>query len=255
MTRPPRQSSEADLDALEATCQRLAAFDPHIGVEWVDGFLASVAAGQRLAGVEQWLPALFGDTFERVFADPEDHARGLRPLQARLKVLYHQLDPEALLDAPDWVRLEPLMVEYTDAERASLLEDGVLSSESIAHVQTGALWAQGFLEGVEALPALWRLPEADPAAAVFQQSLQHVAALVLPLGSQELSAHVQEFYPQQPPSRDDLITEACMAVQDLRLYWVDFAPKPATRRIEATPGRNDPCPCGSGKKYKKCHGA
>jgi len=23
---------------------------------------------------------------------------------------------------------------------------------------------------------------------------------------------------------------------------------------EATPGRNDPCPCGSGKKYKKCCG-
>lgn len=23
----------------------------------------------------------------------------------------------------------------------------------------------------------------------------------------------------------------------------------------ATPGRNDPCPCGSGKKYKKCHGS
>jgi preprotein translocase subunit SecA len=23
----------------------------------------------------------------------------------------------------------------------------------------------------------------------------------------------------------------------------------------AKTGRNDPCPCGSGKKYKKCHGA
>jgi uncharacterized protein YecA (UPF0149 family) len=23
----------------------------------------------------------------------------------------------------------------------------------------------------------------------------------------------------------------------------------------ANAGRNDPCPCGSGKKYKKCHGA
>jgi hypothetical protein len=23
---------------------------------------------------------------------------------------------------------------------------------------------------------------------------------------------------------------------------------------EKQPGRNDPCPCGSGKKYKKCHG-
>jgi hypothetical protein len=23
--------------------------------------------------------------------------------------------------------------------------------------------------------------------------------------------------------------------------------------VPATPGRNDPCPCGSGKKYKQCH--
>jgi hypothetical protein len=27
------------------------------------------------------------------------------------------------------------------------------------------------------------------------------------------------------------------------------------RREEAKVGRNDLCPCGSGKKYKKCHGA
>jgi len=31
-------------------------------------------------------------------------------------------------------------------------------------------------------------------------------------------------------------------------------PKPA-QRIAARVGRNDPCPCGSGKKYKKCCGA
>ncbi|MDD2836465.1 MAG: SEC-C metal-binding domain-containing protein [Methanothrix sp.] len=24
--------------------------------------------------------------------------------------------------------------------------------------------------------------------------------------------------------------------------------------MAAKPGRNDPCPCGSGLKYKKCHG-
>jgi preprotein translocase subunit SecA len=28
-----------------------------------------------------------------------------------------------------------------------------------------------------------------------------------------------------------------------------------TQRAVAKVGRNDPCPCGSGKKYKKCHGA
>ncbi len=31
-------------------------------------------------------------------------------------------------------------------------------------------------------------------------------------------------------------------------------PKEAQRRVEKV-GRNDPCPCGSGKKYKKCCGA
>ncbi len=34
----------------------------------------------------------------------------------------------------------------------------------------------------------------------------------------------------------------------------DPQPK-APRRVEQKVGRNDACPCGSGKKYKKCHGA
>jgi preprotein translocase subunit SecA len=31
--------------------------------------------------------------------------------------------------------------------------------------------------------------------------------------------------------------------------------KPKPVKVEPKVGRNDPCPCGSGKKYKKCHGA
>ena len=31
-------------------------------------------------------------------------------------------------------------------------------------------------------------------------------------------------------------------------------PKPQPIRVEPKTGRNDPCPCGSGKKYKACHG-
>jgi preprotein translocase subunit SecA len=30
--------------------------------------------------------------------------------------------------------------------------------------------------------------------------------------------------------------------------------QPTQRRTGEKVGRNDPCPCGSGKKYKKCHG-
>ncbi len=33
------------------------------------------------------------------------------------------------------------------------------------------------------------------------------------------------------------------------------APVAPFRRSDVKQGRNDPCPCGSGKKYKKCHGA
>jgi preprotein translocase subunit SecA len=32
-------------------------------------------------------------------------------------------------------------------------------------------------------------------------------------------------------------------------------PKVTVRRETPKVGRNEPCPCGSGKKYKNCHGA
>jgi hypothetical protein len=35
----------------------------------------------------------------------------------------------------------------------------------------------------------------------------------------------------------------------------ELQPEPATPTPPQKIGRNDPCPCGSGKKYKKCHGA
>ena len=46
--------------------------------------------------------------------------------------------------------------------------------------------------------------------------------------------------------------------------WIDFLPQDQCPPLQSTApvqrpasrvGRNDPCPCGSGKKYKKCHGA
>jgi len=35
----------------------------------------------------------------------------------------------------------------------------------------------------------------------------------------------------------------------------DYQPVQQVVRSGAKIGRNDPCPCGSGKKYKKCCGA
>ncbi|OAN50322.1 hypothetical protein A6A04_02690 [Paramagnetospirillum marisnigri] len=46
--------------------------------------------------------------------------------------------------------------------------------------------------------------------------------------------------------------------EDGRWYYVDGrigGPKQEQRRVAVKAGRNDPCPCGSGKKFKKCCGA
>ena len=47
------------------------------------------------------------------------------------------------------------------------------------------------------------------------------------------------------------VDKAAMRINKLR--EPAFAPQPP-RVVGDTPARNDPCPCGSGKKYKRCHG-
>ena len=56
--------------------------------------------------------------------------------------------------------------------------------------------------------------------------------------------------------RDELVAEALLAAYDLREYWrdVQFEQVRVKEPIRREPkvGRNDPCPCGSGKKFKQC---
>ena len=252
--RPP-DSTEAELQAFDATCARLAGFSDELDFESVDGFLTALAAGPSLPAADDWLPAMCGDAFDRAFGDPEDRAQALRSLQARLDVLRRQLDAEILLDRPEEVRLQPLMAEIGDEDRRRVVDEGGVSADDAALLQTGAPWAQGFLDAVEAFPAIWVEPDDEQDAADFGDLIDQVVALLLPPGSEEAVAHAARFWPGKEPSRDDLLAEACWAVQDLRAYWVDHAPRPAMRRVEPAPGRNDPCPCGSGKKFKKCCGA
>jgi uncharacterized protein len=250
-----RDNNPGEIKAFDATCERLAGFDPEIGFEWVDGFLAALATGARLPEPAQWLPLLCGDAFERAFADPPDAAQAERSLLLRLKVLRDQLDPQALMEDPEALRLNPLMAEWTDADRERLVQQEAVPAEDAQAMQTGALWAEGFLDAIEAFPALWEPPADEESAELLEALLDQIAALMMPPGHEDYAAHVARYHPQRAPSREDLLAEACYSVQDLRVFWVDRAPKPETRHVEATPGRNDPCPCGSGKKYKKCHGA
>ncbi len=58
-----------------------------------------------------------------------------------------------------------------------------------------------------------------------------------------------ETAPPPPPAAAAAPAEAAPAPAEIQL------PKVTIRRDTPKVGRNDPCPCGSGKKYKHCHGA
>jgi preprotein translocase subunit SecA len=52
-----------------------------------------------------------------------------------------------------------------------------------------------------------------------------------------------DFDPNAAP--EDLMAPTAIAGEPARQSMMNAMPKV---------GRNDPCPCGSGKKYKQCHG-
>ena len=83
----------------------------------------------------------------------------------------------------------------------------------------------------------------------------------------DVVSFVFKFWPQAPeevqrrrqPAMSRL-TESKQSTQNIGLSTNrengegQKAGKPQPIRVEAKVGRNDPCPCGSGKKYKNCHG-
>ena len=255
MNSAPLDSATEEIDALGAVCERLNGFGADLSAEYVDGWLTAITCTARALPRDEWLPLLADDAFDRAFADPDDAASAHAAFDARLRVLASQLDPWALHDDPDRLRLAPLMTEWDDAGRAEAMASEVADAEVMQYaLRTGVVWAEGFRDAIGALAADWPAPDPDdPDDAVYELDMHQIAALLL--APEDLPSYVAEEYPGRQPTREDLIDDACFAVQDLRMHWLERATRTAPRQVEAKPGRNDPCPCGSGKKFKKCHGA
>ena len=70
---------EPNLAAFVALIDRLSGFDDSLDAEWVDGFLTALVAGPRVYLPSEWLPAVFGDAFDRAFGDPGANLPGASP--------------------------------------------------------------------------------------------------------------------------------------------------------------------------------
>jgi uncharacterized protein len=249
-------NTDADLDRLQQLAEQLSGFDERVSLEWLDGAMTALAAGPRPTTVAAWRDALLGEAWSRAFADPEADRAANAVLETRWRVLVKQLDPELLMDAMDELRLAPVMLEWSDDDKAKLVEDGTIAAgeEDDEIPLTGEIWAHGFMDVVQSFTDDWPEPDVETEMGqAFDECTMRIVMLTIH-DPEELAKVREELYPGEQLTREDLIQEALYAAQDLRCYWVQNAPKPETRRVEALPGRNDPCHCGSGKKFKKCHG-
>ena len=118
------------------------------------------------------------------------------------------------------------------------------------------VWALGFMFVVEAWPEEWTAPRDKEAAKWLNAALESIVAITED-DTDEATLSVLE--DDGPPSvslrRMNEFADAVWAVYDLRELWRNIGPRVEQVHKVATPGCNDPCSYGSGKKYKKCCGA
>jgi len=88
-----------------------------------------------------------------------------------------------------------------------------------------------------------------------------ICSILTRSGIPEMQQQVQEAAPEQPAQRQQYV-ETKQEVEQLVDRNQQAAAQQDTRAQQPKapivkdklPGRNDPCPCGSGKKFKNCHG-
>ncbi len=238
-----------DFDALDAELDAMREHDEEIPQwEFCEGFLAALICSRRAIAPEEYWPVLFGDEFK-----PMEHMEFVYRWKRRW------LEVEASLDAP----VETLDDERTYQPETLDIRGAVLAlpEEERTDTDLGTLpayaqvWALGFMFAVENWPDDWLPPRDRDAAEMLDAALTAIVAVAEDdRGKPALSMYAEDGPPSVSEQRIDDLGAAIWAVYDLRQLWKSLGPKVETIRKEATPGRNDLCPCGSGKKYKKCHG-
>jgi uncharacterized protein len=239
-----------DFDALDAELDLLREQDEEIPQwEFCEGFLAALVCMRREVPPDEYWPVLLGEDFR-----PMQHMEFVWRWRRRWQEI------ATALDAP----VEQLEDERTYHPEALDVRGAMLAlpPEERAEPPTGALpayaqvWALGFMYAVESWPQDWERPRDAQAADMIDASLEDIVALTEDdTGVPTVSMYAEDGPPSVSEERLDAVGAGIWAVYDLRQVWRSLGPRIDPVRKAEEPGRNDPCPCGSGKKYKKCHGA
>jgi len=228
--------------------------------EFFEGFMAALACCRRPIAAAEYMPVVLGvdlpqgNAVPALFADGDQYQRFMALWQRRLEEVRTALaQPVESLDdergyQPEVMDLRGAVAALPPEQRAEMGDAPVPSF--------GQIWAIGFMYAVESWPEEWAAPREREAAKAIDAALQSILGLT---DDDTAPATVSAFDDGGPPSmsqqRLDDFADALWAVYDLHEVWHAIGPRVETVHVGSKTGRNDPCPCGSGKKFKKCCGA
>jgi uncharacterized protein len=235
-----RPLTEAELDRLEALLDAPPLGDTAMRTDALHGFLTAVASAPVTIPVEVWLAEALGDA---TAAADSAHAE--------VRALLQRLYAEVALLLVEGHGVDPLLYPLdADAEESD-------ADEALDY----ATWCEGYIVGMELADPRWsEYVDGDELAL----RLTPFFALALEGAAHEEDAPEEDAHgPLDELSAEELaaLVQASRerlpeAVQDVYDYLAEHRPKAEPMRREAPKvGRNEACPCGSGRKFKRCCGA
>ena len=205
----------------------------------LQGFLFAVVSAPELIQPSEWLPIIFNDG-EAGFATLEE----ANAILGHVMALYNEINTAVL---------EERVVLPADCHVRSPALDNLTETAPLAH------WSRGFMIGHEWLEELWEveLPrDLDEEVGTVLMTLSFFASRDLAEAFQAEAALRTETLEATAESLLRLFPEALAEYAHLGRSVLGGVPATvarAPRRVTRV-GRNDPCPCGSGKKFKRCCG-
>lgn len=186
----------------------------------VQGFMMALLSGPDALNPTNWLPEILGE--------------------------------ESLFDAKERTEIERLIMAMA-ADMRMKLNEKILPDLWFYEDEAGNpdfyTWCNAYLYALDIVPTDWF-------EAVDQEEFEDLFYPIMALGgiyddeeNGEVILHLNE------KELTQLESDLPHVLLDIYWYWQAIINKPQTVRREGEKvGRNDPCPCGSGKKYKACCG-
>jgi uncharacterized protein len=235
--------SAEEFAALESILDYLRSRQENIGNwEFCEGFMAALICCRRQIEPDEYLPVLLATPFAN--AVQQKHFMNL--WQRRWTQVVQALDSKiAALD--DAAAYQP------ELQDARALAEGSSAKNMPAF---GQLWAKGFMAAVAAWPEEWAGSRNKEAIKWRSTALDLIVALTQDDTDAPTLCPFEDKQgtPTVSAKRMKALGDALWSVYNMREMWRALGPRITTVSKPATPGRNDLCSCGSGKKYKKCCG-